>query len=87
MARADVDEVDVEPVDLRHELREGVQLCLTLPPVVVGAPVADELLELRQLHALRPVGDRFLVRPAGRRDASAEVDELLLRNVDAEGTN
>src|SRR5215211_3196207 len=44
--RADVEEVDVDPVDLGHELRPGVQLCLAFPPVVVRAPVPNELLQL-----------------------------------------
>ena len=38
--RPDVDEVDVEPVDLGDELRQGVQPPLAAAPVVVGAPVA-----------------------------------------------
>ena len=84
VAGADVDEVDVDAVDVRHELREGVQLRLGLAPVVVRAPVADELLELRQLRALRLIGDRFLVGPAGRREAPAEVGEIRLWHVDAE---
>ena len=51
--RADVDEVDVDAVDGRHELRQGVQLRFGLAPVVAAAPVAHELLELRELRALR----------------------------------
>ena len=87
MARADVDEVNVEPVDLGHELRQGIELRLGLPPVVVRAPVAHELLKLRELHALRPVIDRLAVGPPRRGDAPAQVDELLLGNVDAERTD
>ena len=45
-------EVDVEAVDLGQELRQRIQLRLDIPPVVVGAPVVDEFLECRQLHAL-----------------------------------
>jgi hypothetical protein len=51
----DVNEVDVEPVDLRDELRLGMQLRLALVPVVVGRPVARELLHQRQRHTLRVV--------------------------------
>ncbi len=32
MTRADVHEVNVEPVDLSHKLRPGIQLRLHLPP-------------------------------------------------------
>jgi len=40
-----------------------------------------------QLHALRLIGDGFLVRPSCRRHAPAEVDERLFRNVDPEGAD
>jgi hypothetical protein len=38
-------------------------------PVVLGRPVAGELLDRGQLHALRPVCDQLLGGPAGRGDA------------------
>jgi hypothetical protein len=85
--RADVRELDVQSVDLGDELGQLVERRLDLAPVVVGAPVLDERLELRQLDALGPVADGLLVRPACRRDAPAEIDELLLWNVDAEGAD
>ena len=47
-----------------------------LAPVVVGRPVADELLERRELHALRPILDELLGGPAGRREAPAQVGEV-----------
>src|SRR6266581_2986268 len=50
--RADVDEVNVQAIDGRHELRQCIQLRFRLPPVVVRPPVAYERLELRQLRAL-----------------------------------
>ena len=79
-----MDEVNVDPVDLRHELRQGIQLRLRLAPVVVRAPVAHELLQLRQLHALRPIGDGLLVGPPRCGDAPAEIDERRLRNLNLE---
>ncbi len=87
MLRAHVDEVDVDAVDLGRELRQRVEFRLGLAPVVVGRPVAGELLHRRELHALRPIVDELLARPARRRDAPAQVVELLLRNVDVEGTD
>ena len=50
--RLDVDEVDVETVDLRDELRQRIQPGLEPAQVVLSAPVANELLHRRQLHAL-----------------------------------
>ena len=73
-----------ESVDLGLELRQGVQSRLALAPVVLGRPVAGELLECGQLHALRPIADEFPARPARRRDTTAEVSQLLVRHVDLE---
>src|SRR5262249_19753244 len=56
-------------------------------PVVLGRPVAGELTQGRQLHALRPILDELPGRQAGRRDAPAEVGECLFRNVGAEGAD
>ena len=78
MPGPDVDEVDLHPVDLGRELRQCVQSCLALAPVVLGRPVAGELLQRRQLHALRPILDELLGGPAGRRDAPTKLIELGL---------
>lgn len=49
MTRADVHELNVEPIDRSHKLGQGIQLRLRLPPVVLSRPVAYELLDLSQL--------------------------------------
>jgi hypothetical protein len=87
MTRADVHELNVDPVDLSHKLRPGIQLRLHLPPVVVRPPVAYEFLDLRQRHALGLIRDSLPVGPPCRRHASAEVDACRFRNVDAEGAD
>ena len=61
--RTNVDEMDVDAIDLSHEHGQRVQLGLHLSPVVLRAPVADHLLQFRELRALRPVIDSLLVRP------------------------
>jgi hypothetical protein len=71
--RAHVDEVDLDPVDLGRELRERVQPRLEPAEVVVGGPVARELLERRQLDALRPVRDQLLAGPARRGEAAVQL--------------
>src|SRR6266849_1481534 len=86
MYRANVDEMNVEPIDLGHELRQGVQLRLALAPVVICPPIARECLSRRQLHALRCIGDRFALRPLGRVYAPAQLGKLRFRHVDVEGT-
>ena len=79
--RADVDEVDVDAIDLGHEVRQGREALLERAPVVLGGPVASERLDRVQAHTLGRI--RFPVGPPGRFDASTEVCELLVR--DAEG--
>ena len=79
MLRADVNEMNVESVDLRHELRQRIQSRFDFSPVIIGTPVTDDFLEFPELIALRAITDRFFVRPAGRCDASPEIDELLVR--------
>ncbi len=49
--------------------------------------MAREFLHCREPNALRFVSTRFPLWPAGRQDAPAKVNELLLGRVDAEGTN
>src|SRR5918997_1122284 len=69
--RANVDEVDVQPVDLGDEVRYALQLLLALPPVVLVLPVPRERLDRLQLHALRLVVDGLLLGPARGREARA----------------
>jgi hypothetical protein len=80
-------EVNIQPVDCRHKLRQGVQLRLDRPPIVVRLPVVDERLDLLQLHTLGLIRDRLAVRPAGGGDAPTKVDQCLFGNVDAEGAD
>src|SRR5262245_29125971 len=67
--RLHVDEVDVESVDLSLELWQRVQLRLALAPIMLGRPIARQLLQHRLLDALRSVSDKLLVGPARPGDA------------------
>jgi hypothetical protein len=60
MSRADVYEVDVDPVDGCHELRQGIELRLRPTPVVAATLVVNQLLQLGQLGTLRSIGDGLL---------------------------
>ncbi len=82
-----VDEVDVDPVDLGDELRQRVQPRLHLPPVVIGLPVADQRLHRREPHALRLISNDLLVRPPACGEATAQINQVLLRHIDTERTN
>ena len=48
MFRTHVNEVDVEPVDLGDELRQGIEPRLDVPPIVLSRPVPRELLNRRE---------------------------------------
>jgi hypothetical protein len=87
MLRAYVDEMHVEPIDLGHEVREGVQLRLARTPIVIRRPIARECLSRRQLHALRCIRDRFPLRPLCRVYAPAQFGKFRFRHVEAEGAN
>jgi hypothetical protein len=82
--RADVDEVNVEPVDLGDEVRHGVDLGFALSPVVLVRPVQRELPDRGEFDALRCVVDLLFVRPLGRDDAPAKVDQIGLARPEAE---
>src|SRR4051794_27432444 len=87
MLRTDVNEMDVDAVDVRHELRQSVQPRFHLAPVVRGPPVAHQLLEFCELDTLRPIQDGLLIRPSRGGEAPTEIDEILLRNGDPEAPN
>src|SRR5215204_2260450 len=85
MLRAHVDEVDIHPVNLGDEVRQGREALLELAPVVIRGPIAGQCLNRLKLHTLR--GIRLPVGPARRRDPSTEVCQLVLRNADVERAN
>jgi len=54
-----MDEVDVDPVDLGHELVEPIQRGLPGAPVVLVGPVLADVSQVGEGDALRPVVDEF----------------------------
>ena len=87
MRRVDVRELNIDPVDLCHELRQGVQLRLARAPVEVRHPIARELLDNGERHALGSIRDGLFLGPVRGRDASTKVLQSLIRNVDVEWTD
>jgi hypothetical protein len=81
---ADVQEVDVLPVDRGRELRDLVQALLDGPPVELVAPAAHQLTH--RVHADAVVAARReLLGVAGAGEPVGEVVEVGLGDVDAEG--
>ncbi len=75
-----MDEMNVQPVDLGEEIRQGVYLRLAFAPVVLCRPILCELLHRRELHALCVARNLFAVGPFGLRDAFLQIDKLILRS-------
>ena len=87
MTRADVDEMNGHAINRCHELRQGVKLGLGFSPVVVRSPITHQLLQFCELYALRLIIDCLSVGPSRGDDASAEIGEICLRNIGAEGAD
>src|SRR5258708_28367729 len=85
--RTNVNEMNVQPIDLGDELRQGVQFRLALAPVVICRPIAREFSNRRELHALRLICDGLLFGPSRRRDPAAKVGERLFRDTRTKRTN
>ena len=83
----DVYEMYVQSIDLGDELRQGVEFCLDLAPVVLCRPITSERLSRRELHALGCIRDRFSFRPLCVVDAPAQLGEFRFRHMDFERTN
>src|SRR5580704_4652663 len=82
-----MDEMNVLPIDVRYELRKGVQLRFHLSPVIIGRPIVRQLPHSRELDALRRITDDLYVRPPCCRYAPTEFNELVFWNVDVKGSD
>lgn len=80
-----MDEMNVEPVDPRQELRKRVQLALCPAPIVGGLPILREFTKLLLLDALGPIRDGRAIRPTCCGQAPSEVDERTFGDVGLEG--
>src|ERR1700693_1459613 len=72
--------MNVQPIDLTEEVRQGLQFCLALAPVIICRPIACQRLRCRELYSLGRIGRCFPLRPPGRVDALAYVCKLCFRN-------
>jgi len=81
-----MDEMNIQPIDLRHKLRQSVQLVLELAPVVIIQPVAGDGLNRRRTNALRCVVNCLVLGPPRRSYAPAKIDQFRLLNVHTKRT-
>ena len=85
MRRADVQEMNVEPVDLGGELRKAIEARFARAPVVFLGPIAADVLDPFQRRALAPVVDQFGFRPARLAQARLQIVEHIVADRDAIG--
>src|SRR5690348_9978525 len=87
VSRLHVDEMDVEAVDVRDEVRIAEDSSFNLPPVMLICPIVSELPDRRELHALRGVIDQLAAGPSCCVDAPLEVRKIFIRGAEAEWLN
>ena len=73
-------EVDVLTIDLGRVLRELIQFGLVLAPVVAGAPIFSQVLEVFDRNSSAPADARQLVGPASAGQTGAKVVQVGLGN-------
>src|SRR5437879_1025325 len=83
MRRTNVQEVNVEPVNLRRELFEAIEQLLAATPIILLSPITADLLDPLQWRALAPVIDQFGFRPAGPAQSRSEIVEHIVTDCDA----
>src|SRR6202021_3561167 len=84
MLRANVNEMDIYPVDGSDELRQGVYPRFDLAPVVVCLPIVGKLAHGRELYTLRCIPHQFGGGPFRCGDPSMQVRERVIGGVKLE---
>ena len=63
-------------------MRQRVEPRLHLAPIVIGAPVANELLEFPEPHALRPIIDGLSIGPPRCTNAPTQIVKCRFWNLE-----
>src|SRR5687767_5218117 len=79
-----MNEVDALAVQFDDEVAEAVEPCFFLPPVEAGSPMLNEPAEKQDASAIVPAGVLHFVGIARGSEASLEVVDIGLWNVDRE---
>ena len=79
-----MDEVDVEPVDVRRELIELIETTFRGAPVEAVAPIAHELFQIREVRAVVPVRVGDLTRETRAPESILQVGQDGIGDVDLE---
>ena len=84
LAGPDVQEVDALAVDLGGELWVGIELRLGGAPVIAGAPVLGQLVQVAHWHAAGPPHVGQPAGPAGTGQPVVQVLDVGLGDLDTE---
>ena len=87
LCRSDVQEMDPLSIYDGSELRKRIQPCFGGPPVIGVVPIVDKPTQPARRDAEVPVVARQCRRPAGRGESVAQIVELVLRDLDTEGSD
>ena len=79
-----VNEVDVDIIHFGFEMREFVERCFVLPPVVSVPPIVDELLEVIAIGVCIPICARYLIGRPRFFKPLPQVAQHLRSNVNCE---
>src|SRR5260221_7442358 len=79
--------MNVQSIDLGHELRQGAHFRLDLAPVIICRPIARQRLNRRELYSLGSICNSFSFWPLCRVDASAQFGQFGVRNIHMEWVN
>ena len=78
-------EMDLEAVDIGGEMLEPIQLGLVLAPVVLGAPVVEQLAHVGEVGAVLPSGIGHLVGQTRAREPILQVLQNIIGHIDSKG--
>src|SRR5882672_12106761 len=71
-------------VDIRLEMREAIDLALMRPPVVLVAPVLDQLLQIGEIRSILPASIGHFIGKASVLEARLQVGERGVGHLDFE---
>ena len=72
------------PVDVRDELREGIELGLGRAPVIVRLPVLGKFTDVAAGYPVFPCHSRRVADPPGAGKSLMQIVEVVLRDVNPE---
>lgn len=85
IGRADMDEMDIHPVQFDQEIGQCVQRGFAASPVIFGRPISSQFFHIGQWYALVPILHRFLFRKTGERELGFEAGQMAFGNLYGEG--